>query len=90
MAIYSNNQIIGVNPMTNNTDNNWNQNEELRALASFIVRIKAANRNKNIIIAVRNRKGLSIIVFKTHSAEVKGFHITSVIFQLHSIIFIAV
>ena len=75
--------------MINNTDNNWNQNDELRALASFIVRIKIANRTKNIIIAVRNQKELCKIVLKIHSDDVKGFQITSVISQLHSSMFTA-
>ena len=89
IAMYNNSQKTGVNPMINNTDNNWNQNDELRALASFIVRIKIANRTKNIIIAVRNQKELCKIVLKIHSDDVKGFQITSVISQLHSSMFTA-
>jgi len=73
-----------------NADNNRNRNDELRALASFMVQINIANRSKNITKAVRNRKELSRIVLKNHSTDVKGFQITSVIFQLHSIIFMAV
>jgi len=90
IAIYSNSQKTGVNPMINTTDNNWNQNDELRALASFMVRIKTDNRTKKMIMAVRNQKELCKIVLKTHSDEVKGFQITSLISQLHSSIFMAV
>ena len=90
MAIYINNQRIGVNQMINTTDNNWNQNDELRALASFIVRISIANRSNATVIAVQNRKEFCIIVPKIPSDEVKGFHMISAISQLHSIIFIAV
>jgi hypothetical protein len=90
MAMYINSQRIGVNPMINTTDNNWNQKDELRALASFIVRISIANRSKATVIAVQNRKELCIIVLKIPSDEVNGFQIISVISQLHSIIFIAV
>ena len=90
IAIYSNSQKTGVNPMINTTDNNWNQNDELRALASFMVRIKTDNRTKKMIMAARNQKELCKIVLKTHSDEVKGFQITSLISQLHSSIFMAV
>jgi len=76
--------------MTNSTANNWNQKDELRAFESLITQIKTDNRNKNIIIAVRNRKELWKIVLKNQSDEVKGFQITSAISPLHSIIFIAV
>ena len=76
--------------MINTTDNNWNQNDELRALASFMVRIRTDNRIKKMIMAVRNQKELCKIVLKTHSDEVKGFQITSLISQLHSNIFMAV
>lgn len=90
IAIYSNSQKTGVNPMINTTDNNWNQNDELRALASFMVRIKTDNRTKKMIMAARNQKELCKIVLKTHSDEVKGFQITSLKSQLHSSIFMAV
>ena len=90
IAIYSSSQKTGVNPMINTTDNNWNQNDELRALASFMVRIRTDNRIKKMIMAVRNQKELCKIVLKTHSDEVKGFQITSLISQLHSSIFMAV
>ena len=84
MAIYNNNQKIGVKATTRNTANNWNQKDLLRAPASFITQIKTESHNKNIMIAVRNRTELSKIVFTNHSAAVNGFQITSVIFQLHS------
>ena len=90
MAIYSNNPKIGVKAIINTTDNNWNRNEELRALASFITQIRIDNRNKKITIAVQNRKELCRIVFKNHSEEVKELQIISEISQLHSNIFIAV
>jgi hypothetical protein len=58
MAIYSMSQKIGVNAIINSTDSSWNQNDELRAFESLITQIKTANRNKKIIIAVRNRNEL--------------------------------
>ena len=76
--------------MIRKADNNRNQNDELRALASFTVQINMANRSKNIIRAVRNRKELSRIVLKNHSTDVNGFQITSEISQLHSKILMAV
>ena len=90
IAIYSKSQITGVNHIIKKADNNRNRNDELRALASFIVQINMANHNKNIISAVQNRKELSRIVLKNHSADVNGFQITSVISQLHSKISMAV
>ena len=89
MAIYKISQKIGVNAIINNTANNWNQNDELRAFESLITQIKIANRSKNIIIAVRNRNELCKIVLKIHSDDVKGFQITSEISQLHSSMFTA-
>ena len=90
MAIYSSSQRIGVKPTTKNAANNWNQIDELRALASFMVRISIANRSIAIIKAAQNRKELCKIVPKIHSEEVNGFQMTSVMSQLHSIMFIAV
>ena len=89
IAIYSRSQRIGVNPTIRNTANNWNRNDELRALASFIVQINIVSRSKAIIIAAQNRKELCKIVLKIHSDEVSGFQIISAISQLHSSIFIA-
>ena len=82
-------QKIGVNAIINSTANNWNQNDELRAFESLTTQIKTANRNKKIIIAVRNRNEFWKIVLKNQSDEVKGFQITSAISPLHSIMFIA-
>ena len=70
-------------------DKHWNQNDELRALASLITQISADIRIRNIIIALHSRMSLWNIVEKNHSEEVKGFHITSVISPLHSSTFIA-
>jgi hypothetical protein len=53
--MYSRSQNIGVKRITIIADSNWNQKDELRELASFITRIMAAIRNKNITIADRNR-----------------------------------
>jgi phage regulator Rha-like protein len=90
MAMYNISQIMGVNAIIKNTDNNWNQNDELRALASFIVRIRTASRNRDTVMAVQNQKELCKIVLKNHAVEVKGFKIISEISQLHSNMFIAV
>lgn len=87
--MYSNSPKIGVKPTIKNAASSWNQIDELRALASFIVRINIANRNNDIDMAAQNRKELCKIVPKIHSDEVRGFQIISVIFQLHSIIFMA-
>ncbi len=59
-------------------------------MESLITRTNMANRNRKITIAHRNRTELSIIALKNHSEDVKGFHIVSMISQLHSNIFIAV
>jgi hypothetical protein len=90
MAIYNISQMIGVKAIIRNIDNNWNQNDELRALASFIVRISTANRNRDTVIAVQNQKELCKIVLKNHTVESNGFQIISTISQLHSNKFIAV
>ena len=78
-----------MNATIKNTANNWNQNDELRAFASFTTQIKIANHTKKIINAVRNRKELSRRVLKNHSIDEKGFQIISEIFQLHSNVFMA-
>ena len=55
MATYSGNPTIGVNKIIRNAAKNWNQNDELRALASFITHINAAIRIKKITIALQSR-----------------------------------
>jgi hypothetical protein len=87
MAIYNISQIIGVNAIIKNTDNNWNRNEELRALASFTTRIKIANRNKKIVNAVINRI-VPRIELINHSSDEKESQTISIKSQLH-IVFIA-
>jgi hypothetical protein len=86
--MYNISQIKGVNAIIINTDNNWNQNEELRALASFITRIRMASHNKKIVIAVINRKVPRIELINHSNAE-KESHTISIKSQLH-IVFIAV
>ena len=53
--MYNMSHRIGVNNITIIADKNWNQNDELRALASFITQTNAAIRIKNIIIALQSR-----------------------------------
>ena len=83
--MYNRIQNIGVNAITRNTANNWNQKDELRAFESFTTRIKAASRSKKIVRAIRNRIGLWITLAIIHSEDVKGFQIISDMSQLHSI-----
>jgi len=84
MAIYNKTPNIGPKIITNNTDNNWNRNDELRALESLAVQIIAIIRKKHTIKVDRNRIGLWKIVVKNHSDDEKGFQITSVMSPLHS------
>ena len=81
--MYKGNQIIGVSAIIINADKNWNQNDELRAVESFITRIKIRNRIKNIAIAIQNRMELFKITLSIQSADVKGFSTISHKFQLH-------
>ena len=87
--MYNNSQNIGPKIVTINADIIRNQNDELRALESFIVRIKAMIRKNEIAIANRNRTGLFTIESKNHSDEERGFHIASTISQLQSIMSMA-
>ena len=89
IAIYNKSQNIGPKIITINADRSRNRMDELRALESFMVRIRAISRKNEIVIANRNRTGLFIIVSKNHSEEESGFHIASTISQLQSIISIA-
>ncbi len=70
--------------------NNWNQNDELREHASFIVQVSAHIRKKKITKASQSQIGLLNITEKNHCDDVKGFQIMSVMFQLHSRIAIVV
>lgn len=90
IAIYNKIQKMGVNNSIIITDNNWNQNDELRALESFITQINVAIQIKKIIIAHQSRILLWNIVEKNHSVEENGFHNVSHIFSLHSNMLIAV
>ena len=65
-------------------DNNWNQKDELRAFESFIARIKAHIRIKNIIKANRSQIESWNIKESHPSLGVKKFQIISVIFPSHS------
>ena len=67
-------------------DNNWNQNDELRALASLITHISADIRIKKMAIAPQSRISFWNIVEKNHSPEEKGFDIE---FAFHSSMLIA-
>ena len=82
MAIYSNIPNIGVNSNTIITDKNWNQKDELRALASLITQMSAAIRIKKITMALHSRISFWNIVEKNHSLGEN-------IFPFHSIILIA-
>jgi len=88
-AMYSRSQNIGVKRITIIADSNWNQKDELRELASFITRIMAAIRNKNITIADRNRISFWKIESKK-DFQSKEFHMLFIISQLHSSKLIAV
>ena len=67
-------------------DKNWNQNDELRALASLITQISADIRIKKIAIAPQSRISFWSIVEKNHSLDENGFDIASV---FHSSMLIA-
>ena len=89
IAMYNKSQNTGPKIITINADRSRNRIDELRALESFMVRIRAISRKNEMTIANRNRIGLFTTVSKNDSDEERGFQITSVISQLQSIMSIA-